>query len=272
MNISYIFYIFLFIIVVNMIIYHKNNSYNSYDSYDYFNYDNYKFNVSEIFAEIPIYWINLDSCNERRELMENQFKKHNLKNIRVSAINGNELKLENYNHNNLRSNELACVLSHIKAIKQAYDDNCKFAVIMEDDANFEYLETYNLYIPLNMLVNKYNYNIVQLSLTLTDTEFENIKKEIYTVSNGNAYSAAAYIINRNGMEQIINSKKKLTPADHWIYQNVSSVGFSNIPYITYNYSNITSSTIGSSNKFADESKKRWDDYFKGAPPPIIINE
>ena len=81
------------------------------------------------------YYINLDFSIKRKEFMEKNYE--NI--IRIEAYNGKNLK--KYNDIILpkeceqTNNELACSLSHIKAIITAYNNNDNEALIFEDDTN-----------------------------------------------------------------------------------------------------------------------------------------
>ena len=108
----------------------------------------------------PIYWINLDKSKDRLELMNDMFSSLGLSNAhRVAAHDINStwrswiygtlvlhplIKLiprtvesdQWADHSRLRYyyEEAACTLSHLEAIKQAYDDEYEHALILEDDA------------------------------------------------------------------------------------------------------------------------------------------
>ena len=109
---------------------------------------------------IPIYWINLDKSKDRFKLMTDMFSSLGLTNThRVVAHDINStwrswfygtlvfhplIKLIPHtaesihwtDHSHLRYyyEEAACTLSHLEAIKQAYDDGNEHALILEDDA------------------------------------------------------------------------------------------------------------------------------------------
>lgn len=102
------------------------------------------------FIEIPKYYINLDRSEDRNKKFITQMSEYGIKNFkRIKAFDGNNItnlrsgiidNYEYYNYYGTTGNkhekiEFAVTLSHIKAIISAYEDNCDFAVIMEDDIN-----------------------------------------------------------------------------------------------------------------------------------------
>ena len=108
----------------------------------------------------PIYWINLDKSKDRLKFMNDMFSSLGLSNAhRVAAHDINStwrswvygtlvfhplIKLiprtaesntwTDHSHLRYYYEEAACTLSHLRAIKQAYDDGNEHALILEDDA------------------------------------------------------------------------------------------------------------------------------------------
>ena len=87
------------------------------------------------------YWINMDKCIDRKEFMDNQFKQKNIDNLRISAETPETI----INYNIIRNDEsittttpeeISCILSHLKAIEQGYDDGDSYFCILEDDLDF----------------------------------------------------------------------------------------------------------------------------------------
>ena len=75
------------------------------------------------------YWINMDRCVDRRRFMESQFFEHSIENYRISAETPETIKAHDYtiirNADSMdctTPEEIACILSHLKAIQQGYDD------------------------------------------------------------------------------------------------------------------------------------------------------
>lgn len=86
------------------------------------------------------YWINIDTACKRREFMENQFKKLDIENYRISAFTPENIDFSKIIKNKDSTNiptEYACILSHLEAIKRGYDDGDEYFIILEDDMNVE---------------------------------------------------------------------------------------------------------------------------------------
>ena len=89
------------------------------------------------------YWINLDKCADRREYMEAQFHKKEIDNYRISAETPDTIKSNQYtikrNEQSINTTtpcEIACILSHLKAIAQGYADGDPYFCVLEDDIEF----------------------------------------------------------------------------------------------------------------------------------------
>lgn len=106
-----------------------------------------KFIDDNEFKMIPKYFLNLENHKDRLDNLNKQFEKYDIKNYhRIKAMNGNKIidlnsgiidniEYEN-NYTNCNKIELAITLSHIKAIKKAYENNDQIAMIFEDRNEF----------------------------------------------------------------------------------------------------------------------------------------
>jgi hypothetical protein len=87
----------------------------------------------------PVYWINLDRSEARRERMQARFNARGIRNVRVSAVDGRDeaatAKLISSRAHT--SYNAATIASHLNAMAAALDDGHDRALIMEDDATFE---------------------------------------------------------------------------------------------------------------------------------------
>jgi GR25 family glycosyltransferase involved in LPS biosynthesis len=89
------------------------------------------------------YWINIDSCIDRKEFMEQQFAQHGIQHERISAETPDTMKSYSIiRHVECKSTpaEICCILSHLKALQKGYDDGEEFFCVAEDDVNIPKLD------------------------------------------------------------------------------------------------------------------------------------
>jgi GR25 family glycosyltransferase involved in LPS biosynthesis len=228
---------------------------------------------NKINNKIPIYWINLERSTKRKEIFENQLEKYNITNHqRINAIDGLNINLKNYNIiEGITKFELGCLLSHLKAINQAFDNKEEYVLIMEDDCNFEYLQYQKYSIEELIEIMNTNYpvwDILQLATTNTPEQNIVLSEENNYISKGFRCCATCYLINKNGINKLINLNNVYKQSDYYLYDSVNTYYLTK-PYFTYNYSKILPSSIHNmgehsnqtSYKLEDENKKFWDNYF-----------
>ena len=178
----------------------------------------------EMFNFIKKYYINLDRSLDRKESIEEEFRLYGITNYeRVPACDGKNLKstkegdfgdikFKAPNDKKSSIREIATTCSHIKAIKKAYDNGDELAIIMEDDTKFTLMPYWDKELkeliddlPDNWeifrLISGFNDSLINLkkilNLDIYDKNQE-IKKNKYN------FSAVCYIINRKGMENMLN--------------------------------------------------------------------
>ncbi|QDZ25775.1 hypothetical protein A3770_19p82930 [Chloropicon primus] len=194
---------------------------------------------------LDIYWINLDESVERRASMETMLKSAaasfpTVRSTRVPGIDAEavrdmlrlgrvELKEglaaappgaeEETRELNLRNEytegQFACALSHLTAIKRAYDDNSELALILEDDVSVpaSFLETWESYAAMApqdwTVLQWYTSNpvVVNASLNYQDPWISWMPEH---------WSTAAYMVNREGMERILRGVQSDASAD-WYF-------------------------------------------------------
>src|SRR5439155_442477 len=96
--------------------------------------------------DLPVYYINLDRSPERNEHMQTQLQKFKVKEWkRIQGIEGPNDPSIIYTNDfkDMTPGEIGCSLSHLRAIKTAYDNGLESVLIMEDDASFEYVPFWN---------------------------------------------------------------------------------------------------------------------------------
>lgn len=227
--------------------------------------------IIDIIGNIPILYINLNRAIDRKNKIEKVFKENNLNYMRIEAIDGNclnhtELKKQ-YKYRKMTTNEIACTLSHIKAIQHAWNNNYNEVIIMEDDCSFEYIQYKSTSIK-NLTNINIDWEIIQLGIICDENIYnsfiEMFSKNKLIKSCYYSLGAVAYLINRKGMEKILNyfsQTKKLKVADEYVYEVTNT--YLTIPYFTQ-YANLFKSDIRDdiSLLFQNKSKELWDNVIK----------
>jgi GR25 family glycosyltransferase involved in LPS biosynthesis len=180
---------------------------------------------------IPVLYLNLDRSKNRKEFMEKQFELYQINYTRISGIEGklitninkdsiNSIKfINNYNFyeeklikplnianmvssyiKQLSQSELGCTLSHLKAIKYAYDNKLEYAIIMEDDCGLHLLPYWGTNIKKIMREAPKDWTIIML-FTFKCNDFSGQYKK--HTKNNPCYSTAVYVINKQGINNII---------------------------------------------------------------------
>ena len=178
--------------------------------------------------------------------MENQFQKFNITNYkRVPAVNGADItqpidkftENPNYtvqninfwnNYTNLKHNELACTLSHLNTIRTAYQDGLEMVLILEDDASIQLIpywrKTFDQYIA-EFPPDWYCVSLFNMACYINNNlpEYINVRDKI---CNG----SVAYVINRKGMKNILNTMNlnllvmdKYDPQNHNVNSRLTSL-------------------------------------------------
>lgn len=195
----------------------------------------------------PVLYINLDRSADRQESIEHILNKYRINYARISAVDGRTLNLDlgdlkkvhssdgiNYiNYINETHNgtvmQVACTLSHLKAIKIAYDNNLNIVVIMEDNTVISNIDKWPVTYQMVSENAPEDWDIIQM---LTSNEWilrkglqslaHSTKEKESSVSHGSVqsylskdmymrhddksrgYSTGCYIINRKGMSKLLN--------------------------------------------------------------------
>ena len=223
---------------------------------------------------IPIYYINLKKSKERREFMKEHYSKNNI--VRISAYNGDKLHI--YNDIILpyriwcrqHKYQIACSLSHIKAIITSLNNGDKESLILEDDVSDEYKHLWEN--SINEIIFNKPDDCECLNLLCSNTsQLKHISqlREKYVKWNNTLFGAGSYYINRKGMEKIYNLFFKNDKIDLCIkltnYVTDDGIIYNNL--VTYVYSNPTfinkmfKTTIGSRYKVEERIYKYIKKYF-----------
>lgn len=222
------------------------------------------------------YWINLDRCADRRNYMEAQFHKKHIDNYRISAETPETIKdYTIIRHQETLSTttpcEIACILSHLKAIQRGYDDGDQYFCVLEDDIEFINIDFSKIlkYIDEAQNKNKENIEVLQLYTSSHPVVIQLYNEHFLKGDDGSggtsggteiivkrheAYPGAVYyLVSREGARKILDkyvmaatatpntydlSHSNWTAADNLIYAAANSF------VITYPVA-ITDITLGS---------------------------
>jgi GR25 family glycosyltransferase involved in LPS biosynthesis len=162
-------------------------------------------NIDESITNI-FYWINLDKAITRNNNMKNLFKKYNINNIRIPAIQGGPLE---------KDKAVACTSSHVKAIKTFYDTGDDIGIICEDDLTMEYHKYWRN--SLNTVIKKApeDWEVIQLAVIMSSYIKNKLLfsyQKLYIPYQCRAASTLIYIINKKGATKII---KNNNPPSDW---------------------------------------------------------
>lgn len=227
---------------------------------------------------LPIYYINLKKSSHRRTFIKNHYQKQNI--VRIDAYNGDKL----YKYNDIilpyplwckqDKYQLACSLSHIKAIITAFKNGDKEALILEDDVSDEYKNKWEN--SINDIILNVPMDCECLSLLCSNIKkLKKMKNQCvnYIKWSDKLYGAGCYYINRNGMEKIDklffkNGKidlcielKNYVSDDGIIYNSLETYVYSKPTFINKMFD----STIGSNYKIEKSIYGYIKNYFDNLP-------
>jgi GR25 family glycosyltransferase involved in LPS biosynthesis len=183
----------------------------------------------QLLNPVYIYWINLKTSWKRKLLTWMQMrelesklrvKTHRIEAVDVSGVERmislstialpswltlvHEASPEGKQSGNYSYKELACLLSHLTAIRTAFSHGHNYALIMEDDAvlNPYFLENIDSFLNLAPL----NWQVLQLYTlnSLVTSQLSSLQFNIFIKWFPDHWSTAAYIINRAGMQRLLS--------------------------------------------------------------------
>jgi GR25 family glycosyltransferase involved in LPS biosynthesis len=164
--------------------------------------------------DVPIYYINMDRNGDRREYMENQLASFNR--TRIRGVNGYLIKNKLHDtvdgisflndYPSLSVSEIGCTLSHLTAIKTAYDRGDQVALILEDDADISLIQTLRApfkecyrHAPRDWeLLHLFYVGQPDAEAVHTHYPFQYIPETNHT------YSTVGYLIHRRGMQRVVD--------------------------------------------------------------------
>jgi GR25 family glycosyltransferase involved in LPS biosynthesis len=173
--------------------------------------------------------------------------------VRINAIDGRNISLLQqyapwYDPKTYigTPSELACTLSHLTAIKYAYDHNIDYAIICEDDVDIRPLGTFWDFYFKGAVLQSWNGNILQLIINDNCNIYRSNCVPIIPWKKKH-YGTGMYLINREGMGHVlsmINTEKKPFQLKHFqikdnftsdniIYEYAKNTYSSMYPFCTF---------------------------------------
>lgn len=154
----------------------------------------------------PVYWINLDSEEQRRIYMESQFKYWGIENhTRISGFDGRTDDVCQYISgiapDDMSTSEIGCCMSHLKAIKHFYEEtDSEYCLIFEDDVVLGTAKYWSFTWKDFVAKLPHDWDCVQLTTICTGNI--HVILHHYFI---NDFSAAAYLITRHHAAKIMKN-------------------------------------------------------------------
>ncbi len=217
-----------------------------------------------------IYWINLDSDVTRKEWMEDQFDYWEIENhTRISGYDGREddpsSHLKGRIPDNVSPGELGCCMSHLKAIKEFYENSDDdYCIIAEDDVSLDLVRYWPFTWTEFFSLLPYDWDCIQMTTICTGDI--HVKLHLKFI---NDFSAAFYLISRHHAAKVLRCYMR---GDKWKLDvgvkpravsedTVLEIGKTyTIPILLYNmdfHSNIHQEHIGIFHKGPHDALFNW---------------
>jgi len=185
-----------------------NNHHYIYKFFNPINHTNFIIDYSKINFIDKILWINLDSSIQRKTNSENILKNIHIPNERISAVDGSKLILPNLTYErNISAYELACLLSHIKAISTLKNIDGNYFLICEDD----FILHNTIFFSKNLkdiIQNSPSFDILSIQSTYNKDLLNEYNKWSYHYTE-NPLSfigcTGSYIISKKGVDKILTN-------------------------------------------------------------------
>ena len=153
----------------------------------------------------PLYYINLDDRDDKRNYMEKMCSTHGITAKRISAINGKqpfEHLLSGQYPKRLKPTEIACSISHLTAIREWYTtSDTEFALICEDDLSLDTVPYWNL--TWNQIMERlpFYWDIAQLCITYHPQQQAIVNMHMHQTTD---FSCVCYMIRRPYAKKLLD--------------------------------------------------------------------
>jgi GR25 family glycosyltransferase involved in LPS biosynthesis len=221
--------------------------------YNFFNCNNSNFIIdySKINFINKILWINLDYSTQRKTNTENILKNILIPNQRISAVDGSKLILPKLTFERILSTyELACLLSHIKAISSLKNIDGNYFLICEDD--FILHNTIFFSKDLKEIIqNCPSFDILSIQSTFNkELHSEYNKWSDYYTENPLSFigCTGSYIISKSGINKILSNNNFTDDTNYILNYPINAADIYLYKYVdtfVYKYNFISSFNIDS---------------------------
>ena len=180
-----------------------------------FNKNIYNKNLSNI----PIYFINLPNSKERKFFLEKQIQQFNINNFKIiEAVYGKNKKESTgknmfqvpmdtqktiyffNNDENANDSEIGCTLSHLNAVRQAYNDGLEHVIICEDDVELYWIKIWENTISSIISNAPKGWEYISLSKSCNVDS----KNNYFKYSENDCWGTVSQLWNRKGMKKILD--------------------------------------------------------------------
>lgn len=179
--------------------------------------------------KVAIYYINMDQHLDRKERILSLAHNVGFPVKRVSGVNGRKLakqevdELVDYDMfsivrgRQVKAGEIGCYISHVNTWKEFYESDYGYALILEDDANFDPQQLRNvintlLSIPQDWDVCTFESGSRKFNtVKQIDSQYDLIR------FRSNSYGLAAYLLNKKAAGQLLSYKFPIKmPVDYYV--------------------------------------------------------
>ena len=154
----------------------------------------------------PLYYINLDHRSEKRDYMERLLHAHGVVGTRIAATNGlddiRSLLYHGVVPKGLKSTQLACTISHLRAIRHwLTTSDTDTALICEDDVSFDTVANWPFTWATVMSQLPYYWDMFQCCITYHPMHPATISLHPHQTTD---FSCVAYVIRRRYAEKLMD--------------------------------------------------------------------
>jgi GR25 family glycosyltransferase involved in LPS biosynthesis len=177
-----------------------------------------------------ILWINLHRSVDRKNKMNEILRNITIPNRRIEAIDGKD-DMKKIIDTQVNSFEIACTLSHLKAIHSLKDKSGDYFLIIEDDIHLKNINYFNINLS-DIIKNCPDFDILMLHKTYDKLEnmYTNWNMMYNKGPEFHIASTVAYVISRKGIDKMLSLftydtftfYTKIDVADKFLYKNCNT--------------------------------------------------